>query len=248
MRLPVLANFDRFSADLEGLRVPWPYLDSRDDGIDEGAAEDDALVTTCTGNMIDPVSLATSLPWRLVTSRAARAATESEPLASRAEVIYWWGQVKAAQHRKKQGGGKHFDLSPLRLTPDAMTELVAGKLRQVDRQLSTMFAGWETWPADAQLALTSWAWAAGAASKYPRMIAALRSRDFATASREIAVYAIVANGEKTEPGTLKERNRRNAHLLRNASDVEKHHHDPEYLYWPSMPCGMPDEPAPADVA
>ena len=227
MRPSVAAGFEEFSADLEGERIPWPYLDSKDDK--DPRTPLDGLVTVGTGNLIDPVSLSMGLPWRLVADRAKRAATEADPMATRGEIHQWWTAVKVAQHRKQQGGGRHYDLSPLRLTKEAVIELVHRKLHEVDRQLATMFAGWATWPADAQLSLISWAWAVGAHAEYPKMVALLRAGNFAGAAEEIRV----TDGHGGEPGTYVLRNMRNRRLLINASNVIAAGMDPEPLRWPS---------------
>ena len=51
------------------------------------------------------------------------------------------------------------------------------KLGQMDAYLAKRFPEWEEWPADAQLATLSMAWACGPAFRFPRLEAALRAQE-----------------------------------------------------------------------
>lgn len=212
MRPSVAAGFASFSHDLEG-RLGFLYLDGK------------GLVTTAIGLLIDdsprkaPWRPALALPWR----------REDGTPATHPEIIQQWETVKRRAN-PAAGGGTHGKWTTIRLTGEDIDAITAAKLRSVDVQLARLFADWETWPADAQLALCSWAWAVGAGAEYPRMIAALRRRDFAEAAEEIAV----TDGKGGEPGTLAIRNTRNVLLLRNAANIEAAGLAPEPLYWPSL--------------
>lgn len=146
--------------------------------------------------------------------------------ATRTEIADAWRAVKAREDLKRRGGLAFRDVSSLRLPPADINALVDGKLAQVDGQLARLFPRWADWPADAQLALFSWAWAVGAAAKYPRMIAFLRGGDFALAATECTI--------NPQRGTIIERNRRNRILLQNAQRVVDDGLDPAELHWPAV--------------
>ncbi len=205
MRPAVLAAFHSFSTPLEG-RCPFLYLDSADPG----------LVTVGVGNLVEPVGVAMALPFVRPDGSAA----------TRTEIFTSWQVVKGRQDLRKHGGMVYGGLkgNELRLTSEAIDALVASKLDAVDRQLAAKFDDWEHWPADAQLALLSWAWAVGAVAKYPNMVAALRMGDFVEASKECTI--------NPQRGTIIERNARNRTLLRNAGYVMAAKLNPEALYWP----------------
>ena len=186
MRQSVRDEFLRFTVPLEGA-VPFLYLDAR------------GLVTVAIGNLVDPMVAALSLPL------VHQDGTPADAHAIQAD----WGRVKARQDLAKAGGLAFKDVAQLRLTDDGMREIVEGKLDQVDRYLAQRFEAWEEWPAPAQLATLSMAWACGPAFKYPKMEAALKARDFATAANECLINPNV--------GTIVKRNARNRLLYSMAA-------------------------------
>ena len=161
MRQTIKDNFSAFTAQLEGA-VPWMYQDQL------------GLVTTGLGNLIDSVGAAQALPWRH---------GENGPLATPAEVSAAWMLAKGAttdsqgRSAKATGGGQPFwgTLSDLRLDAAGISQLVSGKLDQVETDLKGALPAWETWPADAQLATLSMAWAMGSGfvAKFPSWKAAV---------------------------------------------------------------------------
>lgn len=201
----VVDTFHKFSEDLEG-RCAFLYLDS---------AEPVGLVTIGVGNLVDPLSMALSLP--LVHPEDGRPATQAEITAA-------WLNVKGRQDLKRHGGGVFRHVTTIRLTQEGLDRLVMSKLASVDAQLAEMYPDWESWPSDAQLFRISHAWACGAHAKYPKMHAALLARDFDTAALECTI--------NPQRGTIIERNRRNRTLLRNATRVDRMHLDPSVLMWP----------------
>ena len=206
MRESVRHVFHDFSAPLEGRELRFMYLDS---------AEPKAFVTTATGCLIDPLSMAIGLPWMRPDGVAA----------SKAEIACCWSLVKGRQDLKRHGG-MIFDRlagNTLRLTPEGARNIVDKRLTWFDAALASKFVGWSEWPAMAQLALLSWAWAVGANARYPRMIAALRAGDFLGAALECTV--------NPRRGTIVTRNTRNRILLRNAARTRDLHLDPDAIDW-----------------
>ncbi len=204
MRDSVAASFETFSHDLEG-RTAYLYLDS---------AEPRGFVTIGVGNLC-PLSFALTLPFVWPDGRAA----------TRAEITAAWIKVDERQDLKKHGGGIFAGLqgNEIRLPKLAIDAMVERKLVQTDQVLASMFPAWPSWPACAQLALISWAWAVGPHSRYPRMHECLHGRDFAMASTECDV--------NPKRGTIVTRNMRNRILLLNAARVEAYKLDPDMLEW-----------------
>ncbi len=202
MRAAVAEAFVAFSAPLEGV-VPFLYLDVR------------GLVTTAIGVLVDPVSAAIHLPW---------VRPDGSP-ASHSEIVSEWSKVKSRQDMKLRGGGAFKAISSLRLTDEGVRQVTQTVLERMDRQLAARFPEYAEWPADAQLATLSMAWACGPAFRFPRLEAALRNRDFLTAAAECGIST------EGNPG-VQPRNRANTVLYRNASVVQGDHLDHERLWWP----------------
>lgn len=202
MRPSVAEAFVAFSAPMEGV-CTWLYLDV------------EGLVTTAIGVLVDPVSAAIHLPW---------VRPDGSP-ASHSEIVSEWSKVKARQDMKLRGGGAYKGVTTLRLTDEGVRQVTQTVLERMDRQLSARFPAYADWPADAQLATLSMAWACGAAFRFPRLEAALKARDFLTAAVECHIT------EEGNPG-VKPRNRANTTLYRNASVVEGDHLDHERLWYP----------------
>ena len=141
----VQAAWDRFSEPLES-RVPYMYLDIL------------GKVTTGVGNLIDSIPAAQALSWRDNTTNA---------LVDKATIGANWNLVKSRKDLAPKGGGYFKGVSNIHLDPADIDALVSGKLSQNDRTLSARFPGYASWPADAQLALNSMAWAMGANFNYP---------------------------------------------------------------------------------
>lgn len=207
MRDGIRPAFHEFSAPLEGKEVPFFYLDS---------ADPVGFVTIATGCLVDPVSTALGLP--MVKRDGTR--------ATRVEIAAAWHLVKSRQDLKKHGGMIYGSLAgnELRLARGAARELADKRLTALDAELSKLFPDFQEWCADAQLFALSWGWAVGPHSRYPRMIAALKAWDFATAANECDI--------NPKRGTIIKRNAENRILLRNAVQVEARGLDPSVLWWP----------------
>lgn len=202
MRPAVRAAFVGFTAPLEGV-VRYLYADNK------------GLVTVGIGNLVDPVASAVHLPFR----------RPDGTLASRDEIVADWARVKNDPNAATRGHRYAATITTLRLTGEDIERLVMGKLDANDAALSRRFPEFETWPADAQLATHSMAWACGSAFRFPRLEAALRARDFALAAIECNM------NEAGNPG-LRPRNIANRVLYRNAAKVEADGGARDRLYWP----------------
>lgn len=201
MRSSVRSAFIPFTSRLEGV-VPWMYLDVK------------GLVTVAIGNLIDPSGYALSLPF--VRSDGS-AATQREIAAE-------WLLIKTTTRLAEQGHLAAKSLARLRLTPAGVERVVLDKLASVEGQLVKRFPAFAEWPADAQLATFSMAWACGAGFRFPKMAAALQAQDFVGAARECHM------NETGNPG-LKPRNLANKAMYLNASKAAC----PETLYYPGSP-------------
>lgn len=188
---------------MEGV-VPWMYLDIL------------GLVTTAIGNLIDPRQYAMKLPWR----------RRDGGLATPAEIITEWERVKNTPALAKWGHRAAEQVTSLRLDPEGIEQVVFGKLHEMNGRLAARFPQFEDWPADAQLATLSMSWACGPAFRFPRLEAALRDYDFATAAEHCHI------NEAGNPG-LVPRNRANKMLYRNAARSHAFHLDPDALVWPT---------------
>jgi len=197
-----------FSAPLEGV-VPWMYADVK------------GLVTTAIGNLIDPVSYALALPW---VRRDGSAATP-------AEVVADWQRIKGDASMARLGHRAAERVTSLRLTPEGVEAVVLRKLDEVDAQLAQRWQEYETWPADAQLAVLSMAWAMGAAFDFPKFDAAVRRALWLVAAHECTI------SERGNPGVAP-RNQRNRLLFGAAHRVQQGGLDPDQL-WGWLP---PDAP------
>jgi len=232
MKPSVLAGWYAFTGPLEGAGVPHMYLDN---------AQPRGLVTIGWGNLL-PLSKALSLPFlRPDGSRA-----------SQAEIAAAWHAVDARQDMKTGGGVAYGRLpgNTLRLSEGAMFKVVEGQLAANDAILAARFPDWHDWPADAQLALHSWAWGVGVHRAYPRMNALLLAGDFEGASHEVGMKSGAAPCPQCDmpgrpgggplhsqlgcprQGTIRHRNAHNRTLLQNAAVVVADGLDRDTLYWP----------------
>ena len=190
----VLSAFRAFNEPFEGW-VPYMYLDIK------------GLVTVGLGNLIDPVDQATILPFRFKDTGA---------LASAEQIATEWRRIKDEVWLAKKGHTDAGPLTRLELNADAVDALVAERLNRNESYLMRQppFQQFAAWPADAQMALLSMAWAMGPAGpqKFTRFCAACVNLDFRTAAAECRM------NEAGNPGLAK-RNSANRTLLLNAAAV-----------------------------
>lgn len=223
MRESVRQAFVPFTIPLEGalpghIGITWMYPDVKN------------LVSTGLGNLIDPISLALPLPF---------VRSDGTP-ATPAEIVTEWHRIKTlppdAKGRTAAQLG-HLYAKPfttLRLTNGGIERLVNAKLASNEIVLKRCFRDFDDWPADAQLATLSMAWAVGPAfwspaagrGYFPKLTAALRALDFRTAAVECFMP------EEATIGGLRPRNKANRILYTNAA-VALHTLDPDTLFYPA---------------
>lgn len=218
--------FQPWSAHYEGNALPFPYADVL------------GLVTTGTGNLIDPVSAMLALPWRISShGNSNAAAEESDPLAPQSDVIAAFNAVKAnlipgvvngkSLANGGRGGGGFYPYTTVRLSKSGLDQLVNSKLQANDNQLHEYFPDAGSWPADAQLALHSFAWAAGLghvgpSGDFKMLRAALLKKDFNAAAEQVKLAGYGVD----------ERNAANKQMLQNAAAVVSKGLDTSIIQWP----------------
>ncbi|MFD5299568.1 peptidoglycan-binding protein [Streptomyces mutabilis] len=201
MHQSVWDAFIPFSTPLEG-RVQFMYLDVL------------GLVSTGVGNLLDaddPQHFGTNPKPLPDIFTLAWYDKDTHDIATRAEVLQEYKTVKFSNTAHSTIGQKEA-VTRLRISNATIDELVRSKLSQFERYLlgRTEFENLESWPADAQLALFSMAWALGPAFKFPKFQAAAQQQDWLTMARESKMT------ETGNPGVIP-RNVRNGLLLTLAS-------------------------------
>lgn len=201
-----LDEWHEFSQPLEG-RVHSMYLDIL------------GYVTTGVGNLIDSPSEACKLPWKHKDGR----------LATQAEVIAAWRELKAHQELKKLHWAYAAKLNDLRLSDEDIDVLVKNKLFEFEAYMEKHhFPTWRDFPADAQLAICSMAWACG-----PGFPAQFKNfKRFANLHQWANAKACCTIREAGNPGVIP-RNIQNRLCFDNAAIVEAHKMDLDELHWPS---------------
>jgi GH24 family phage-related lysozyme (muramidase) len=215
-RASVVDGFVTFSGHFEGV-VRTPYLDVL------------GLVTVAIGDLIDPLSAALAFPFVLRSTGAP--ATQDQISAA-------WHAVKSDPHAA-HGGWRVAAANPgntIELSDEGVQAVVSAKLASNEAALQHRFPDFEDWPADAQLATHSMAWACGPAFNFPALAKALLARDFDTAALQCHINT---DGPDHLPNTaddnngVKPRNVANVTLYKNAARVEAFKLDPETLHYPA---------------
>lgn len=201
MRDVVRDAFVRFTGPMEGV-VPWMYQDVK------------GLVTVAIGNLIDPIQYALPLPFKKADGS----------FATRDEIAADWLRVKGHPGLATAGHRAAERIAQLRLDDEGVQLVVSRKLAQNADHLRRRFLEWDEWPACAQLATLSMAWACGPAFQFPMLAAVLNAQDFAEAAKQCHI------NEAGNPGLIP-RNKRNKTLYRNAARVRDFKLDPDYLNW-----------------
>lgn len=122
----------------------------------------------------------------------------------------------------------------LHLTDEGLRFTFDRKLAQNLATLKRGFPEFDEWNADAQLGAISLAWAVGpgywspdaGARYFPKCTAAMRARDWFTASTECFLP------EESRIGGLRPRNKANRILFMNAAAVDQQGLDPDVLHYP----------------
>lgn len=224
MRPSVRAAFVPFTARFEGV-VPFLYLDVL------------GLVTVGIGNLVDASATCPDAPWTPALSLPFLHADGSR--ASRDEVIAEWDHVKGLREMAPLGGLAFRSVTSLHLDAAGIDAVVQSRLALDDAELARVFAGYPDWPADAQLALLSMAWAMGPDfyPRWPHFTAAARAADFRGCALDCQIKTTGNRG-------VIARNTANVALFSNAAKVVDGGLDPETLWYPRSVTSTDDEPPP----
>lgn len=204
----VVEIFPSFTAPLEG-RVLWPYQDIL------------GLVTIGYGCLINPEMLA-----------AAVKGWVGNP--SPGDIAREWNKVKALP--KAMHYNRYRDACSLRLTDEGVNDLLRLRMEVFEGTLRHYFPDWDTFPADAQLAIMAMAWACGAGFpvEFKTFTAFVLKRQWTNA----ALCAKIR--EQGNPG-VHPRNLQVQLCLANAAAIDDGVYGSPALYWPGV---VRDEVAP----
>lgn len=178
------------------------------------------FLTTAIGILADPVARALLLPWKL----------PSGALASKAQVISEWNALKARPELATYRASNHVveSATTIRLTDADVAAVVQTRLLATEQRMRHFFKNWDSFPADAQLALLSMGWALGSdfETGYPKLTAAANLGEWETCALQCEI------SHAGNAGVIA-RNTQNVLLFHNANAVSELHLDPETLYWPA---------------
>lgn len=189
-------TFPSFTRRFEGW-LPWLYEDRI------------GLMTTGLGNLLDtqppsanPTPMCLSLPW--VRADGSRASKE--------DITAAWRAVRARPELRPQDGHAYQDVTTIRLPTAAIAALVAKKFDEHDGILTARFPDYIEWPAVAQLAIHSMAWALGPRFRFPKFEQAANANppDFETMAKQCCI-----------PGGLPLRNTVNTALFEAAHTTQR---------------------------
>jgi GH24 family phage-related lysozyme (muramidase) len=205
MQPSVRAAFVNYISPFEG-KTNFMYTDSK------------GLVTTGIGNLIDPVSVALTVPWK----------NPDGSLADSETVQAEWQLVKNSFPGVQSFADE--SITKLRISEQDIQNLVESRLKDDEFYLMGQlnYPGYTDWPADAQLGLLDMAWNMGAGFNFPKFKAAANAQDFATA----AVESHCSNCDA-------KRNAAHGLQFNNAAQVVSQGLDRSVLYYPSTPVTTP---------
>lgn len=200
-------QYHAFSAPLEG-RVPTMYCDCL------------GLITTGVGNLINTLAQAEALPWLL--ADGTRAPLE----AVRAD---WHKLHDNAQYYAKRAWMVYSKTMLCHLSEEAIDALVQRTLATNEGIFRKHWTAWDTFPADAQIAIMSQAWAVGPAfwGKFPNLARCIEAQDWEGC---VASCKIREDGN---PGVVP-RNAKDRFCFHNAALVVAGNLDRDKLYWPEV--------------
>lgn len=208
--------FIRFTAQLEG-ETTWMYQDIK------------GLVTTGYGNLIDTVEDAQILKWY----------HKDGTQASNWEVSAQWHNVKAIKGHTNAPFTYWRDHSSINLSVDELNAFAYAVLLRFELALKSRpeFRLYSTWPADAQLAVLSMAWAMGPDkfSQFVKFRLALDSMDWVRAANECKM------DDTHNPG-LVNRNKANYQMFMNAAATDRLGSNVTVLQYPKTIVGATNLP------
>lgn len=200
MRDSVVEIFPTFTAPLEGC-VLWPYQDVL------------GLVTIGYGCLLEPEGLAAAVAGWVGSPSLGAIATE-------------WNKVNALP--KAMHFSRYKDACSLRLDQAGVDGLLQQRMQLFEGTLRHYFPGWDSFPADAQLAIMAMAWACGAGfpSTFKTFAAFVLKRDWANAAKCAKIR------EQGNPG-VHPRNLQVQLCLANAAAIDDGDQGTPALYWPN---------------
>lgn len=205
-------QFLAFTSPLEGV-VTSLYVD-----VNGAKVPPVSCVTTAIGCLVDPVNMAIPLQWVMPDGSAASAN----------EIARQWRIVKADAARLSKLHWKYAAaLTTIRLTDAGVLNVVSQRLLANEKVLRGYFPNWDLFPADAQLACCSMAWAIGAG--WPHIFGNLRSA--CNAQNWIAAVASCDIRSDGNAGVIP-RNRANKLCFANAAAVVAQNLPLDVLHWP----------------
>lgn len=200
MRDSVVEIFPKFTAPLEGC-ILWPYQDVL------------GLVTIGYGCLIEPEALAAAVPGWVGNPSPAGIAAE-------------WNKVNALP--KALHFNRYKDSCSLRLDQGGVDALLQSRMELFEGTLRHYFPAWDSFPADAQLAIMAMAWACGAGfpKTFTNFAAFVLKRDWASAGKCAKIR------EDGNPG-VHPRNLQVQLCLANAAAIDDGDQGTPALYWPN---------------
>ena len=216
LQASVVAALPSTFAKWEGNALPYMYADSKGN------------ITTGTGNLIDPVGAALALPWK----------NSDGSLASQGDISDAWNTVKSAYPDVQSTASQ--SLTSIRLDAAALNDLVLKTVQANHNYFVGKYPKYTTWPADAQMALHSiaWAWGPGFSGVWGSSGAAFDAAvnasppDFAQAAT--IMQAASGHEESINPGIVP-RDAANVIMFNNAAHVVKNKGDVTAFYYPGAP-------------
>lgn len=192
------------------------------------------LITCAVGCLIDPIQMATDIHWTLEDGSPADTA-----------------QVRADWHLLKDNAGHYAKLhwkyaraaTKVRLTEQAINDIVDKRLSANEAVIRKTFPEFDTFPADAQLAIFSISWAIGAAFhiKFTNLANAIRAQDWTVAVGTCKIR------DDNNPGVTP-RNKINYLCFANAQISKDRGLDPAVLFWPASAMGETSTTVPPNAA
>jgi Putative peptidoglycan binding domain len=219
----VVAALPSTFAPWEGPGLSFMYTDSK------------GLVTTGTGNLIDPIGAALALPWQN---------PDGSP-TSQQDITDAWNTVKSAWPGVQSNASS--SLTSIRLSKDALDDLMLKTIQGNHEYLMKEYPNYTKWPADAQMAIhsISWAWGPGFATVWNEsgtngtaFNAAVNAAtpDFAKAAQ--IMMAASQHEESINSGIIP-RDQANVVMFNNAADVLKSKGDVTKFWYPGSPTENP---------
>lgn len=217
--------YHAFSSPLEG-RVRYMYADVK------------GLITTGVGNLINTQASALALPWLLADGLKA----------SQAAVLADWNKLHAdPAYYAARKWTVYAKTMLCHLSDEAIDDLVSRQLDANEAIIRKRFPAWDSFPADAQLAIMSVAWAVGAGFFLPKP----KGPGFLNLARAIDAQdwegCVAACGirEAGNPGVVP-RNAKNRFCFHNAAIVKAAGAPVTELHWPNVALELSPGPGATD--